>query len=54
MLFTKATEAGIQLENAMLLSSENFTKSQIPANNARIKEWARDNHVNEDKITIRR
>jgi hypothetical protein len=46
MLFTKATEAGIQLENALILSPEQYKKAQIPANNKRILEWARDNHVN--------
>lgn len=46
MLFTKATEAGIQLENALILSPEQYKKAQIPANNKRILEWAKDNHVN--------
>lgn len=46
MLFTKATEAGIQLENAIILSPENLNKALIPANNDRIKAWAKDNHVN--------
>lgn len=46
MLFTQATEAGIQLENALILSPENLTKSQITANNERILNWAKDNHVN--------
>ena len=46
MLFTQATEAGIQLENALILSSEHFAKSQIPANHERILNWAKDNHVN--------
>lgn len=46
MLFTKATEVGIQLENALILSPEQYEKAQIPANNKRILEWARDNHVN--------
>lgn len=46
MLFTKATEAGIQLENAIILSTENLNKALIPANNDRIKAWAKDNHVN--------
>ena len=46
MLFTQATEAGIQLENALVLSPENLAKSQITANNERILNWAKDNHVN--------
>lgn len=46
MLFTKATEAGIQLENAIILSPENLNKALIPANNDRIKAWAKDNYVN--------
>ena len=46
MLFTKSTESGIQLENAMILPPELFAKTQIPANTARILEWARDNRVN--------
>ena len=46
MLFTQATEAGIQLENALILSPEHLAKSQIPANNERILNWAKDNHVN--------
>lgn len=46
MLFTKATENGIKLENAILLSQEQLEKVQIPANNARISGWAKDNHVN--------
>lgn len=46
MLFTQATEAGIQLENALILSPENLAKSQITANNERILNWAKDNHVN--------
>lgn len=46
MLFTKATEAGIQLENAIILSPEQYKKAQIPANNKRILQWAKDNHVN--------
>lgn len=46
MLFTKATENGIKLENAIILSSELLAKAQIPANNNRILEWAKDNHVN--------
>lgn len=46
MLFTKSTESGIQLENAMILMPELFEKTQIPANSARLLEWARDNHVN--------
>lgn len=46
MLFTKATEAGIQLENAIILTTENLSKALIPANNDRIKIWAKDNHVN--------
>lgn len=46
MLFTQKTEAGIGLENAMLLTEEQLKKVKIPANNARISEWARDNHVN--------
>ena len=46
MLFTKATEAGIQLENAIILTTENLSKALIPANNNRIKSWAKDNHVN--------
>ena len=46
MLFTKATESGIQLENALILSPEQYKKAQIPANNKRIMEWAKDNHVN--------
>lgn len=46
MLFTKATEAGIQLENAIILTTENLNKALIPANNDRIKAWAKDNHVN--------
>lgn len=46
MLFTKATEAGIQLENAIILTTENLNKALIPANSDRIKTWAKDNHVN--------
>lgn len=46
MLFTKATEAGIQLENAIILTTENLHKALIPANEQRIKAWAKDNHVN--------
>lgn len=46
MLFTQNTEAGIALENAMLLTPEQLEKANIPANNARIREWARDNHIN--------
>lgn len=46
MLFTKSTENGIQLENALILSPEQYKKAQIPANNKRILEWAKDNHVN--------
>ena len=46
MLFTKATECGVKLENATILSPELWAKAQIPANNARISEWAKDNHVN--------
>ena len=46
MLFTKATENGIQLENALILSPEQYKKAQIPANNKRILQWAKDNHVN--------
>lgn len=45
MLFTQATEVGIQLENALILSPENLAKSQITANNERILNWAKDNHV---------
>lgn len=46
MLFTKSTEAGIQLENAIILTAENLNKALIPANSDRIKTWAKDNHVN--------
>ena len=46
MLFTQATEAGIALENGLLLTDEQYNKAVIPANCDRIKEWARDNHVN--------
>lgn len=46
MLFTKSTEDGIQLENAIILTTENLNKALIPANNNRIKSWAKDNHVN--------
>ena len=46
MLFTKSTESGIQLENALILSPEQYKKAQIPANNKRILQWAKDNHVN--------
>lgn len=46
MLFTQATEAGIALENGLLLTDEQHSKAVIPANCDRIKEWARDNHVN--------
>lgn len=52
MLFTKATENGIQLENALILSPEQYKKAQIPANNKRILQWAKDNHVNIWLITI--
>lgn len=45
MLFTQATAVGIQLENALILSPENLAKSQITANNERILNWAKDNHV---------
>ena len=46
MLFTQNTEAGIALENAMLLTDEQLKKVQIPANADRVKSWAKDNHVN--------
>lgn len=46
MLFTQATEAGIALENGLLLTDGQHSKAVIPANCDRIKEWARDNHVN--------
>ena len=46
MLFTQATEVGIQLENALILSPKSLAKAQIPANNERILNWAKDNHVN--------
>lgn len=46
MLFTKSTENGIQLENALILSPEQYKKAQIPANNKRLLGWAKDNHVN--------
>lgn len=46
MLFTQATAAGIQLENAIILSPEQYKKAKIPANNKRIMGWAKDNHVN--------
>ena len=46
MLFTKSTESGIQLENALILSPEQYKKAQIPANNKRLLGWAKDNHVN--------
>ena len=52
MLFTKATENGIQLENALILSPEQYEKAQIPANNRRILQWAKDNHVKIWFITI--
>ena len=52
MLFTKATENGIQLENALILSPEQYEKAQIPANNRRIMQWAKDNHVKIWFITI--
>lgn len=45
MLFTQATAVGIQLENALILSPEQYAKAQIPANNERILNWAKDNHV---------
>ena len=45
MLFTQATEVGIQLENALILSPKSLAKAQIPANNERILNWAKDNHV---------
>ena len=45
MLFTQATKDGIVLENALILSSEQYKKAQIPANKQRIIGWAKDNHV---------
>ena len=46
MLFTKSTENGIQLENAMILTPEQLKKATIPANEQSIKDWAKENHVN--------
>lgn len=46
MLFTQATEAGIAIENAIIIPKEGLTKLEIPANQKRILHWAKDNHVN--------
>jgi hypothetical protein len=45
MLFTQSTEAGIQLENALILSPEDFAKVSIPANAARVSNWAKEMNV---------
>ena len=45
MLFTQATKDGIVLENALILSPEQYKKALIPANKKRILAWAKDNHV---------
>ena len=46
MLFTKATEAGIQLELGILLNSEQIKAIKIDVNKKRIIQAARDLHVN--------
>jgi hypothetical protein len=45
MLFTKATEAGIQLELGILLNSEQIKAIKIDVNKKRIVQAARDLHV---------
>ena len=45
MLFTKATEAGIQLELGILLNSEQIKAVKIDVNKKRIIQAARDLHV---------
>lgn len=45
MLFTKATEAGIQLELGILLNSEQIKAIKIDVNKKRIIQAARDLHV---------
>ena len=46
MLFTKATEAGIQLEIGVLLNSKQIKAVRIDVNQKRIIQAARDLHVN--------
>ena len=45
MLFTKATEAGIQLEIGTVLDSKQIKALKIDANKKRVIEAARDLHV---------
>ena len=45
MLFTKATEAGIQLEIGVLLNSKQIKAVRIDVNQKRIIQTARDLHV---------
>lgn len=46
MLFTKATEAGIQLEIGTILDSKQIKALKIDVNRKRVIEAARDLHVN--------
>lgn len=46
MLFQKSTEAGIQLENALILPTELVEKTSIPANKDRILALAKELEVN--------
>lgn len=46
MLFTKATEAGIQLEIGTMLDSKQIKALKIDVNKKRVIEAARDLHVN--------
>lgn len=46
MLFTKATEAGIQLEIGTMLDSKQIKALKIDVNRKRVIETARDLHVN--------
>ena len=45
MLFTKATEAGIQLEIGTILNSKQIASLKIDVNKKRVVEAARDLHV---------
>ena len=45
MLFTKATEAGIQLEIGTILDSKQIKALKIDVNKKRVVEAARDLHV---------
>ena len=45
MLFTKATESGIQIEIGVLLDSKQIEAIKIDANKKRIIQAARDLHV---------